>query len=196
MTKPNSIKTKIWFFLFKILKFQNPNLNDYQGQVQIQVKIEVFKIYSDYLPKQPVPKLIETVNKYIESCKGYKTKDEIEKLEKAGLDFIKNEGKYLQRKIEAKALVENNYHSDHWSRFNYLKVLILSRTIVYICIKFRGSLLMSNMAGADSITPPTSNLASRAAALVSNYLDFFNLIKTKKLKPPLLQGKPLMGHKN
>ena len=65
----------------------------------------------------------------------------------------------------------------------------------YVCIKFRGSLLMSNMAGADSITPPTSNLASRAAALVSNYLDFFNLIKTKKMKPPMLQGKLFMAHK-
>ena len=87
-------------------------------------------MYSDYLPKQPVPKLSATVNKYIESCRGYKTKDEIEKLEKAGSDFIKNEGKILQRKIEAKALVENNYHSNHWSRFNYLKVFVPCPTVV------------------------------------------------------------------
>ena len=35
---------------------------------------------------------------------------------------------------------------------------------------------------------PTTRIASRAAVLTSNYLDFYFLIKSNELPPPLLQG--------
>ena len=45
-----------------------------------------------------------------------------------------------------------------------------------------------NMFGADTLSPPTANLASRAAAITSAYVDFYKLIMTNKLKPMMLQN--------
>ena len=44
------------------------------------------------------------------------------------------------------------------------------------------------MFGADTLSPPTKNLASRAAAITSAYIDFYQLILTEKLKPMMLQS--------
>ena len=43
-----------------------------------------------------------------------------------------------------------------------------------------------NMFGAGTIEPPTNKLIARAASLTSFYIEFYQLIKTKKLEPLML----------
>ena len=126
------------------------------------------------MPKQPVPKLNDSVMKYVNSWKGIKTEDEMKILKIKAALFLENEGRNLQKTIEQRALIEKHYNADSWMKYNYLQ--------------YRDSLMKVNMAGAGTVKPPTRNIASRAAALVSSYLDFYHKVKNNQLKPILLQG--------
>ena len=112
--------------------------------------------------------------KYVNSWKGIKTEDEMKILKIKAALFLENEGRNLQKTIEQRALIEKHYNADSWMKYNYLQ--------------YRDSLMKVNMAGAGTVKPPTRNIASRAASLVSSYLDFYHKVKNNQLKPILLQG--------
>ena len=112
--------------------------------------------------------------KYVNSWKGIKTEEEMKILKIKAALFLENEGRNLQKSIEQRALIEKHYNADSWMKYNYLQ--------------YRDSLMKVNMAGAGTVKPPTRNIASRAASLVSFYLEFYHQVKNNQLKPILLQG--------
>ena len=74
--------------------------------------MQVFKLrkpktaeYQDYLPKQPVPKLKDTVEKYVTSYEGLLSKDGLASLRQDSKEFF-SRAKNLQSKIEQKSLIE------------------------------------------------------------------------------------------
>ena len=112
--------------------------------------------------------------KYVNSWKGIKTEQEMKILKLKAALFLENEGRYLQQSVEQRALTEKHYNAESWMKYNYLQ--------------YRDSLMKVNMAGAGTVNPPTRNIASRAAFLVSGYLEFYHQVKSNQLKPILLQG--------
>ena len=87
--RSQSLKTKLWFILMQVFKLRKPKTAEYQ----------------DYLPKQPVPKLKDTVEKYVTSYEGLLSKDELASLRQDSKKFL-SRAKNLQSKIEQKSLIE------------------------------------------------------------------------------------------
>ena len=56
-------------------------------------------IHESGLPKLPVPKLDETLQKYIESVKPFATLTEFENTKQLCQDFLQNEGPTLQARL-------------------------------------------------------------------------------------------------
>ena len=144
------------------------------------IMMQIFKLrrpktddYQDYLPAQPVPKLKSTLDKYVKSYQAVLTDDQWTKLTEDAKVFAK-QGSELQTKLEQRSLIERHYNAASWLKDHYLQ--------------YDGSLMKMNMFGADTLTPPTNNLSARAAAITSGYIEFSQLITTKKLKPMMLQN--------
>jgi len=144
------------------------------------VMMQIFKLrtpktddYQDYLPAQPVPKLKSTLDKYVKSYEGLMSPTELAKLANDA-KVLAEKGSEIQTKLEQRSLIERHYNAGSWLKDHYLK--------------YDGSLMKVNMFGADTLSPPTSSLTARAAAITSGYIEFSQLISSKRLKPMMLQN--------
>ena len=105
--RSQSLTTKLWFILMQIFKLRKPKLDEYQGRLYRLYcwYSTACKATTDYLPKQPVPKLKDTVKNYVTSYEGLLSESEMARLRENSEDFL-SRAKHLQFKIEQKSLIE------------------------------------------------------------------------------------------
>lgn len=154
-----SLKTRIWFFLIKLLTHKSPMLYSYQSS----------------LPRLPLPRLNQTIERYLLSIKPLKSQQEFDEIKRLAHEFESQIGKKLQLYLWLKSWWSSNYVSDWWEEFVYLKS--------------RQSLMInSNFYGIDALVRLTNRQTSRAANLIYACLLFRQQIDRQKLKPILLQN--------
>ena len=98
-----SLKTKIWFALLKICRGR-PSLYHCQAA----------------LPHQPVPKLKDTMRRFLESIKAYTNDEQFQEFNDLANEFEKGLGPKLNRYVNWKQMLTTNYISDWWEQYIYL----------------------------------------------------------------------------
>lgn len=154
-----SIKTKVWLGLVKCLGGRNPLLYSYQNS----------------LPNLPVPDLDHTLKGYLDSVKPILSEDKHKHMQQLAMEFKNGIGKKLQRYLKLKYWWADNYVSDWWQQFVYLR----SRSPLMI---------NSNYYGVDSLTWETKVQSARAANFIHACLYYRQLLKKEKLEPQFAQG--------
>ncbi|XP_039268279.2 peroxisomal carnitine O-octanoyltransferase-like isoform X1 [Styela clava] len=74
----------------------------------------------DKLPSLPLPKLNETIQKYMDSCKAAVTKEDFVNTQQISENFVKNEGVQLHKSLLERSQVRRNW-MDEWWTDAYLK---------------------------------------------------------------------------
>ena len=155
-----SLTTRVWGVLVKLLlKWNSPALYSFQGS----------------LPRLSVPTVDETVQRYLKSVRPIYDDATFEEVEKEAKEFENGISSKLQRYLVLKSWWADNYYSDWWEEYAYLKS---REPLMY----------GSNYYGSDTIDPPTNNQAARAGNLVNLVLRFREKITHQVLPPIMLQG--------
>jgi carnitine O-palmitoyltransferase 1 len=158
-----SLKTKVWGFLLKYLYIRGGS--------------KVTQAYQTSLPTFPLPKLEDTVKRYMNAMEGLFQQDPEERTVVAALaeQFVQQEGKKLQRYLGWKHLISRNYISDWWLDVVYLRG--------------RDSIMInSNYYGLSTLRQqPTMNQASRAAYVTYQLALIHEEIQKEKIAPTLMQ---------
>lgn len=159
-SKP-SLKTQIWLALVTMFRGWNtPKLYSFQGS----------------LPKLPVPKLHDTMSRYLQSARPLLDDTNYARMERLAAEFEKGIGVKLQRYLILKSWWSSNYVSDWWEEYVYLRG--------------RSPLMInSNFYGIDTIMMETAaTQAARAAAAIYSCLNYRRLVERQELQPILIQG--------
>lgn len=155
-----SMKTKVWAVLVKLLlKWNSPALYSFQGS----------------LPRLSVPPIKDTVKRYLKSVRPIYDDETFEKVEKEAEEFENGISTRLQRYVVLKSWWADNYYSDWWEEYAYLKS---REPLMY----------GSNYYGSDTISPPSNIQSARAANLAILMLKFRDRITHQVLPPIMLQG--------
>lgn len=128
------------------------------------------------LPSLPLPKLKDTVRRYLRTVEPLLTEEEYAETVQVADAFCKEEGKRFQRYLWLRHLYSTNYISEWWEKYVYLRqrTPIMVNSNYYIC---------------DTRSRPTTNQISRAACLTHYFLVFKDLIESESLEPMLIRGK-------
>ncbi|XP_022689348.1 carnitine O-palmitoyltransferase 1, muscle isoform-like [Varroa jacobsoni] len=162
-----SLATRLWTIGVKLLSGSSPRLFSYQG----------------CLPKLPVPRVQDTMARYLASVEPLVTVEEYQRLEKLAEEFKNTVAPKLQRYLYLKSWWASNYVSDWWEEFVYLRG--------------RGPLMTySNFYCLDPLLASvTKNQAARAANLTHAALIFRRAIDVQLLQPIMMNGLvPLCSH--
>ena len=125
------------------------------------------------LPSLPVPSLLDTIERYLESVRPMLSNAEFRDAERLASDFLTGLGPSLQRYLNFKAMVcgRGNYISEWWEKYVYLKgrssLMINSN---YYIMDFESHV-------------PTTRQAARAAGATSLMCDFYRLLDQEKIEP-------------
>lgn len=94
----------------------------------------------DNLPHLPLPKLEDTMEKYIRTVKPLLPAEKFEKTRRVVEDFIKGKGVHLHNLLQKKAEKSENWLSDWWLKYAYLSyrspVVVHSNPGLYLPTKF------------------------------------------------------------
>lgn len=128
------------------------------------------------LKKLPIPKLDETINRYIEVLKPLQTEAEHKDTIKACDNFLKTSGPILQEKLIEYSRTKASYVEQFWydSYLNYDNPVVLNIN-PFVMIE-------------DDPTPLKSTQISRAASLTASALRFIRALRKKELSPDMLKG--------
>ncbi|ULT88002.1 hypothetical protein L3Y34_007285 [Caenorhabditis briggsae] len=142
-------------------------------------KRATFFAYQGILPWLLPPKVEDTVAKYLVTMKPILSEKEYEEMAEQAEEFKSTVASGLQNKLWMKWAVSKNYLSDWWKEVVYMR--------------YRDSLIRTNVGCADVIyQKTTSNQAARAAYVTLNRQHFCNdIFKSEKMKPVSLGGIPL-----
>ncbi|CAG9802922.1 unnamed protein product [Chironomus riparius] len=155
-----SLTTRVWGILVKLLlKWNSPALYSFQGS----------------LPRLPVPSVKDTVDRYLKSVRPIYDDETFENVKKEAVEFENGISTKLQRYLVLKSWWADNFYSDWWEEYAYLKS---REPLMY----------GSNYYGSDTIDPPSNNQAARAGNLVHLMLKFREKISHQVLPPIMLQG--------
>lgn len=92
------------------------------------------------LPHLPLPKLEDTVDKYLRSVQPLLSQEKFEKTRRIVEDFVKGKGLHLHNLLQKKAEKNENWLSDWWLKYAYLSyrspVVIYSNPGLYLPTKF------------------------------------------------------------
>lgn len=172
-----SLTTKIWAVLLKskfsntfqafihevlisaIIKFNKPSLYSFQG----------------LLPTLPLPKLGDTIKRYLRSVRPLFDDATYEKMTREAEDFQNGIGKKLQRYLLLKSWWASNYVSDWWEEFVYLRGRI-------------PLMVNSNYHSYDCFEIPSNNQTARAAGMVHEMLKFRVKLENEAFPPIMVQG--------
>ena len=163
-----SIRTKIWGLLVKlfIVGFKATK----KGH-----EAPVYS-YSKALPYLPIPSVVNTCDKLIDSLRPVLTPEELTALSKRKDEFLQGPALQLQRWLQVKRVLTTNYVSDWWLQYVYLR----GRTSLMI---------NSNYYGLDFANyKPTSNQSSRAANLSWYCLNWCIKLKNETLPATIMSG--------
>ncbi|OQR67556.1 carnitine O-palmitoyltransferase 1 [Tropilaelaps mercedesae] len=100
-----SLMTRLWMTGVKLLSGSSPRLFSYQG----------------CLPKLPVPRVQDTMARYLASVEPLVGVEEYQRLEKLAEEFKNTIAPKLQRYLYLKSWWASNYVSDWWEEFVYLR---------------------------------------------------------------------------
>lgn len=94
----------------------------------------------DNLPHLPLPKLEDTLEKYVRSVEPLLPKDKFERTVRLIEDFVKGKGLHLHELLQKKAETNENWLSDWWLKYAYLAyrspVVVHSNPGLYLPTKF------------------------------------------------------------
>lgn len=139
--------------------------------------------FQSALPRLPVPRLDDTVRRYLTSVRPLMSEADFAKAETQAAKFLTTEGPQLQRFLHLKWLISSNYVSDWWQDYVYLK----GRSPIMI---------NSNYYVLDSATwTPSRNQIARAAVLTWSFARYCEALDREELEPTLIQDAvPLCMH--
>ena len=132
--------------------------------------------YQGALPTMPLPSVEDTLRRHLDSIKPLYRKEEYEEFAKLSAEFQNTIGHTLQRWLKLKWWWSDNYVSDWWEEYVYLRG--------------RAPLMInSNFYCIDVITQtPTRVQAARAGHIVNLTFQFRRLILKQEATPIILQG--------
>lgn len=139
-----------------------------------------FYAFQDHCPPLPVPRLDDTISRYLASMKELLTEAEFAKLKKNSSHFLATVGPAVQSALEKKWWISRNYVTDWWETYVYLKP--------------RDSIMInSNYFGLSPRQTPTGRRESRAAGQIWSLLKWRKdaLIDNKVLPLKLQKLVPL-----
>ena len=139
-----------------------------------------FYAFQDHCPPLPVPRLDDTIARYLASMKEMLTETEFAKLKKNSSHFLATVGPAVQSALEKKWWISRNYVTDWWETYVYLKP--------------RDSIMInSNYFGLSPKQTPTRRRESRAAGQIWSLLKWRKdaLIDNKVLPLKLQKVHPL-----
>ncbi|CAD5114196.1 DgyrCDS3338 [Dimorphilus gyrociliatus] len=159
LTHPKSAKTKIWAFCLKLLQYF--------------YRSETFS-YQKLLPKQPLPPLDVTLDKWADVSQYFVTEEEYKSTRDAIESFRKNEGPKLQKYLYKRFKTLDNWVSNYWIQAAYLSN--------------RNSLAAnSNYSISFKLTPErTPDYVARAACVVTQMLRYNDYMMENRIKPVML----------
>uniref|UniRef100_A0A8C9TUQ0 Carnitine O-palmitoyltransferase 1, muscle isoform n=1 Tax=Scleropages formosus TaxID=113540 RepID=A0A8C9TUQ0_SCLFO len=139
-----SFSTKLWLNLVKMLSGQRPLLYSFQAS----------------LPKLPVPRVEDTVRRYLESVRPLLDDEAYKQMETVANEFEKDPAPKLQKYLILKSWWSANYVSDWWEQYIYLRS--------------RGPIMVnSNFYTMDLLyITPTHRQAARAGNVVHAMLQY------------------------
>ncbi|KAB5574738.1 hypothetical protein PHYPO_G00212490 [Pangasianodon hypophthalmus] len=100
-----SMSTKLWISLLKMFSGRRPLLYSFQGS----------------LPRLPVPSIDDTIHRYLESVRPLLDDDRYIQMEIVANEFRKDQAPKLQKYLQLKSWWANNYVSDWWEEYIYLR---------------------------------------------------------------------------
>ncbi|XP_040289657.1 carnitine O-palmitoyltransferase 1, brain isoform isoform X2 [Bufo bufo] len=154
-----SATTKLWLTLVKIFSGRKPMLYSYQAS----------------LPRLPVPKVKDTMQKYLESVRPLMTDEEFKRMTALAKDFEVKLGPKLQWYLKLKSWWASNYVSDWWEEYIYLR----GRDPIMV---------NSNYYAMDFLyVTPTPIQAARAGNTVHSLLLYRRKLSREELKPLMIQ---------
>lgn len=127
------------------------------------------------IPRMAVPTLEHTVSMVMKSCQPVLNEADLVDLNQMAEDFLKNTGPSLQKYLVLKSWIVNNYVTDWWEQFVYLR----GRSPIVI---------NSNYYGLDIWHQPTSDQTLKAATSIRSLFIFKKIVYNERLKPILHQG--------
>ncbi|XP_054843927.1 carnitine O-palmitoyltransferase 1, muscle isoform isoform X2 [Eublepharis macularius] len=155
-----SSTTKIWAATVKVLSGRQPMLYSLQAS----------------LPKLPVPKVEDTIQRYLESVHHLLDAERYSQMETLARDFQKQEAPRLQKYLILKSWWASNYVSDWWEEYIYLRG--------------RGPIMVnSNYYVMDFLyATPTPLQAARAGNAVHSLLLYRRKLDREELAPVMALG--------
>lgn len=135
--------------------------------------------FQGLLPWMLPPKVDDTVAKFLETVRPLLDDEKMAKMTEQANEFRATIAGSLQRKLWMKWLISRNYLSDWWKEVVYMR--------------YRNSLINTNVACADTIYRPTTSIqAARASFVTLNRQQFCKDIFTRNsMKPISMGGIPL-----
>nr|XP_061812468.1 carnitine O-palmitoyltransferase 1, liver isoform-like [Nerophis lumbriciformis] len=150
-----SASTKVWLSLVKMFSGRRPLLYSFQAS----------------LPRLPVPRVEDTIQRYLESVRPLLDDERYKQMEMLANDFKESKAAQLQRYLILKSWWANNYVSDWWEEYIYLRG--------------RGPLMVnSNFYIMDLLyVTPTHRQAARAGNVVHAMLQYRRKLERGELAP-------------
>lgn len=160
MVQPKSLKTKMWAMALKALRGPRP-----------------FKTFGfqDLIPKQPLPELNATLDRWLNVSEQFVTKEEFIETKKHVEHFRKNEGPKLHKYLIEKAKKSDSWLNDYWLQGAYLAC----RKPLAIYSNY----FVSNHLTKDRV----STSLPRASNIVHQLIQMNEDIKHQLIEPVLLQ---------
>ncbi|KAG5684907.1 hypothetical protein PVAND_014117 [Polypedilum vanderplanki] len=155
-----TFKTKMYKYFLEKLKVWNKPL---------------FFSFQNALPRLSVPDLKVTIKKYLDSIRSFTDDENYERIKKEAETFENGLGKKIQRKLVFKSWKSENYVSDWWEEYHYLKsrAALMYGTSIYL---------------TDNINQVTTSQSARAANLINLMLKFRDKILRQELEPIYLRN--------
>lgn len=133
------------------------------------------------LPKQPVPNLSTTAEKYLRSLQPILNNVEFERTEKIVKEFVSENGMgpKLQKELVKRYEITDNWMSQWWLNSAYLG--------------YRAPVIVNSSPGTVSVLPSINEKSYifYAAVLVDAILQYHNMVKSGKLKQEMIRDVPL-----
>lgn len=121
--------------------------------------------YQKSLPRQPVPPLRSTVERYLDSMQPLLGDDELAERRRMAEEFLRNEGPRIQRYLVLKSWFTDNYVSDWWEQYVYLagRVPLMINSNYYVC---------------DAVKQYSTTVqVARAANLLTHIMNFKRMVR-------------------
>ncbi|XP_063164909.1 carnitine O-palmitoyltransferase 1, muscle isoform isoform X2 [Candoia aspera] len=155
-----SFSTKVWVAMVKLMSGRHPMLYSFQTS----------------LPKLPVPRVKDTIRRYLDSVWPLLDKEKYDQMEALALDFQKKVAPRLQKYLILKSWWATNYVSDWWEEYVYLR----GRDPIMV---------NSNYYLMDFLyITPTSIQAARAGNSVHAILTYRRQLDREELAPVMALG--------